>query len=65
MSGPARDDLPRVSLDSLQDWQRIRNNFENAVYATFEDKLSQSELKEQKQLLQAHIKQVSRPLSTN
>lgn len=59
MSGNARDDLPRVSIDSVQDWQRIRSNLENAAYATLEDKLSQSELSGHKQLLQAHLKQAS------
>lgn len=60
MSVNARDDLPRVSLESVQDWKRIRANFEKATYAAFEERIASSELGlgEHRQLLQSHIKQV-------
>ncbi|KAH8120282.1 hypothetical protein DFH11DRAFT_48718 [Phellopilus nigrolimitatus] len=52
-----RDDLPRVSVDSLQDWQSIRENFNAAALATLEARLVQHGLSGQRHLFLPHIKQ--------
>ncbi|KAI5123622.1 hypothetical protein M0805_003436 [Coniferiporia weirii] len=52
-----RDDLPRVSIDSVQEWRRIKENFNAAALNTFEAKLAQSGLSSQRNLLLPHLKQ--------
>lgn len=55
-----RDDLPRVSLESIQDWHRIKENVNSAALVTLESKLAERGLTNQRHILLPHLKQVSR-----
>ncbi|THH09466.1 hypothetical protein EW145_g1984 [Phellinidium pouzarii] len=57
MASNVRDDLPRVSVDSIQYWQRIKENFNSAAFATLESKLVQHGLGNQRHILFPHLKQ--------
>lgn len=52
------DDYPRVSIDSLHDWQRIKDNYLNAAVATLDKKLAEQGLVNQRDLYVQHIMQV-------
>lgn len=51
------DDYPRVSIDSLHDWQRIKDNYLNAAVATLDKKLAEQGLVNQRDLYVQHIMQ--------
>jgi len=50
-----REDIPRVSVDSLQDWQRIRENYTNAALAALDVELAASSSSSERDLLLQHL----------
>ena len=53
-----RDELPRVSIDTFQDWMRIKSNIKVASEATLDAKLAQLGLLHQRDIFLAHLNQV-------
>lgn len=53
-----RDDLPRVSIDSLQDWQRIQRALDSAASVALEGILKQHGLSDQSSVFIPHLMQV-------
>ena len=53
-----REEFPRVSVDTQQDWQRIRANFTQAVYARLDERLALNNLTGQRSLFADHAQQV-------
>ncbi|EJD03992.1 uncharacterized protein FOMMEDRAFT_106372 [Fomitiporia mediterranea MF3/22] len=51
----ARDELPRVSVDSIQDWFRIKENLNSAAIAILDSKLSERGSENQRNLLLPHV----------
>jgi len=54
---PPRDDLTRISVDSLQDWQRIKTNYATAAFAALDEELSQSGSTSEREALRLHVQQ--------
>ncbi|OCH95202.1 hypothetical protein OBBRIDRAFT_878275 [Obba rivulosa] len=50
-----REDIPRVSVDSLQDWQRIRENYTTAALEALDTELAASGPSQDKDLLLQHL----------
>ncbi|KDQ59385.1 hypothetical protein JAAARDRAFT_32946 [Jaapia argillacea MUCL 33604] len=53
----SREDLPRVSVDTLQDWQRVRANYEAAILHKLEERLATSPSSHDRQALLGHVNQ--------
>lgn len=53
-----REEFPRVSVDTQQDWQRIRANFTQAVYARLDERLALNNLTGQRSLFADHAQQL-------
>lgn len=34
-----REELPRIAVDSLRDWERIKNSYTTAAYASLEQRM--------------------------
>jgi SpoVK/Ycf46/Vps4 family AAA+-type ATPase len=60
MASPTRDsDMPRISVDTLKDWERVRDTFTEAMIKLLEDKLAQEGCSEaDKEALRAHALEV-------
>ena len=58
-----REDIPRISIENAQDWQRLESGYKKAVLQRFEENINNSGLANERDLLQAHILQVSAALS--
>ena len=57
-----REDIPRISAESLDDWQRIKRNYTLAALNALDEQLKASNgTPEDRQVLLAHVHQV--PLS--
>ncbi|KAL5495300.1 hypothetical protein ACEPAI_763 [Sanghuangporus weigelae] len=54
-----RDELPRVSVETLQDWLRVRENFTSASIAALESRLAERGSEDQRHVFLPHIKQAS------
>ena len=54
-----RDDLPRVSIDSLSEWRRTKENYTNATIAIMDRKLAELNMTEHRDLLLQHTNQVN------
>ncbi|TFK55341.1 hypothetical protein OE88DRAFT_1622798 [Heliocybe sulcata] len=52
---PAREDLPRVSIETLQDWRRMKHNYESALLQAFEERLAASGLTHEREALLPYI----------
>ncbi|TDL27300.1 hypothetical protein BD410DRAFT_740174 [Rickenella mellea] len=51
----AREDLPRISMDSFYDWQRVRRNYLTAALGTLEKQLAEKGRSHELSLYQQHI----------
>lgn len=56
---PQREDLSRISVDSLQDWQRIKANYTSAALSALDEELAMSGSAAEKDVLLRHLQQVS------
>jgi hypothetical protein len=54
----SREDIPRISIDSLRDWHRIKANFTEAVFEQFDQRLRRNGLESERASLVPHIQQV-------
>ncbi|TFK72584.1 hypothetical protein BDN72DRAFT_928110 [Pluteus cervinus] len=52
-----REDFPRVSLESITDWDRVRVNYQRAVVAQVDALVQQNHLGGEKEALMAHLLQ--------
>ena len=53
-----RDDLPRVSIDSLSEWHRTKDNYTNAAIAILDRKLTEMDMLAHRDLFLQHVNQV-------
>ncbi|KAI0303444.1 hypothetical protein B0F90DRAFT_1582748, partial [Multifurca ochricompacta] len=53
----SREDIPRISVDSLRDWHRIKANFTKAVFEQFDQRIRQSGLESERASLVPHVQQ--------
>lgn len=54
----SRDDVPRVSVDSVHDWHRITDNVSAAALALFESRLQTTGRSDNRDVFRPHIEQV-------
>ena len=54
----AREDVQRVSVDTVNDWKRIKSNFSSAAFAALDEILEASGDSVDKNALLPHIDQV-------
>lgn len=58
----SREELPRVSVGSVQDWQKMKNNYKEAAMDQVQQYISTSNISSQeKDLILAHLDQVCFP----
>lgn len=55
---PKREDLPRISADTIQDWQRVKSNYKNALVTSVDDRLAAQGLSKERELVLLHLDQV-------
>ncbi|KAI0043553.1 hypothetical protein FA95DRAFT_1498435 [Auriscalpium vulgare] len=56
--GSSRGEYPRISVDTMQDWKRVKANFAEAVQTKlFDEYLATSGLTAQKEMIAPHIQQ--------
>ncbi|KAF8497141.1 hypothetical protein F5888DRAFT_1634631 [Russula emetica] len=53
----SREDIPRISIDTLRDWHRIKANFSKAVLEQFDQAIRQSGLESERASLLPHVQQ--------
>jgi hypothetical protein len=54
----SREDIPRISIDTLRDWHRIKDNFSKAVLEQFDQTIRQAGLESERASLLPHVQQV-------
>src|SRR6267154_730227 len=54
----SREEIPRISIDTLRDWHRIKANFSKAVLEQFDQAIRQSGLESERASLLQHVQQV-------
>jgi hypothetical protein len=59
MMDESREDIPRISIDSLQDWRRIKAKFSKAILEQFDQAIRQSGLESERAALLPHVQQVA------
>lgn len=58
-----REDIPRISIENAQNWQRLESNYKKAVLQRFEEDVNNSGLANERDALQAHILRVGPTVS--
>lgn len=53
----SREEIPRISIDSLRDWHRMKSNFTNAVFEQFDRRIHQNGLESERAALLPHLQQ--------
>lgn len=53
----SREDIPRVSVDTVQDWQRLRSNCKNAALAHLQAQIGATSLGDEQDTLLSHMNQ--------
>ncbi|KAF8270389.1 hypothetical protein EI94DRAFT_1658973 [Lactarius quietus] len=53
----SREEMPRISIDSLRDWHRMKSNFTIAVFEQFDQCIRQSGLESERASLLPHLQQ--------
>ncbi|TFY64451.1 hypothetical protein EVJ58_g2607 [Rhodofomes roseus] len=51
------DDMARISLDSIQDWHRLKANYTSAAMSAFEEELSSVRSTAERDVLMKHLQQ--------
>ena len=54
----SREEIPRISIDSLRDWHRMKTKFSKAVLEQFDQTIRQSGLESERASLLPHVQQV-------
>ena len=57
-----REEMPRISVDKLQDWERIKRSYTSAAYATLEARIA-SRSEADKRMLRGQLQRVCIPIS--
>ncbi|KJA27338.1 hypothetical protein HYPSUDRAFT_131263 [Hypholoma sublateritium FD-334 SS-4] len=52
-----REDIPRVSVDSVQDWKQVRGNYEKAALSKLEEQVMLRGMTAEKEAIKAHLQQ--------
>jgi len=55
----SREDIPRISVDSVQDWQKLRTNYKNAAIHQLNAQVASNGLDSEKAALEAHMNAAS------
>lgn len=56
-SSDQREEMPRITVDKLRDWERIKKSYTNAAYANLESRIaSRSEV--DKRMLRTQLQRV-------
>ncbi|KAI1788452.1 hypothetical protein LXA43DRAFT_1097276 [Ganoderma leucocontextum] len=50
-----REDIPRISVETPDDWRRIKRNYTRAALAALDEQLTANDSSEHRQLLLAHL----------
>ena len=58
MMDESREEIPRISLDSLRQWHRIKANFTKAVLDQFDRRIRESGLESERAALLPGVQQV-------
>ena len=53
-----REDLPRISVETLDDWRRIKRNYTLSALTALDEQLSGNNSAEDRQVLLAHLHRV-------
>ncbi|KAH9001682.1 hypothetical protein EDB92DRAFT_91068 [Lactarius akahatsu] len=53
----SREEIPRISIDSLRDWHRMKSNFSNAVFELFDQRIRQNGLESERASFLPHLQQ--------
>lgn len=53
-----REDLPRISVETLDDWRRIKRNYTIAALTALDEQLSGNNSSEDREVLLAHLHRV-------
>lgn len=53
-----REDLPRISVDSIQEWRRIKSNYLSAAIAQLDEQLEASGRIAERETFLAHLTEV-------
>ncbi|KAH9048086.1 hypothetical protein EDB84DRAFT_1574975 [Lactarius hengduanensis] len=53
----SREEIPRISIDSLRDWHGMKSNFSNAVFELFDQRIRQNGLESERASLLPHLQQ--------
>ncbi|KAI9456222.1 hypothetical protein BJY52DRAFT_567919 [Lactarius psammicola] len=53
----SREEIPRISIDSLRDWHRMKSNFNDAVCELFDQRIRQNGLESERASLLPHLQQ--------
>ncbi|KAH9999016.1 hypothetical protein BJV77DRAFT_1179675 [Russula vinacea] len=53
----SREEIPRISIDSLRDWHRMKTKFSKAVLEQFDQTIRQSGLESERASLLPHVQQ--------
>ncbi|CAA7267955.1 unnamed protein product [Cyclocybe aegerita] len=54
----AREDLPRISVDSALDWQKVRSNYTDATFAALQAQVASRGQSREHDAIRAHLEQV-------
>lgn len=54
-----RDELPRVSIGSVQDWQKARSSYKEAALSKLREMVSSKGLTHEQDAILVHLEQVS------
>ncbi|CAL1702421.1 unnamed protein product [Somion occarium] len=58
-TSPPREDLPRISVDTLHDWNRIKTSYTNAAFSALDTRISASGMDEKRSnALKNHMKKL-------
>ncbi|KAH9063669.1 hypothetical protein EDB83DRAFT_2382383 [Lactarius deliciosus] len=61
----SREEIPRISIDSLRDWHRMKSNFSNAVFELFDQRIRQNGLESERASLLPHLQQAHEDITLN
>jgi hypothetical protein len=53
----SREEMQRISIDSLKDWHRMKSNFTKAVFEQFDQGIRQNKLESERASLLPHLQQ--------
>ena len=56
-----REELPRISVETLDDWRRIKRNYTLAALGALEEQLGKNASEKDRKALLAHVHRVRSP----